>query len=160
MKILIYGFGNPGRKDDGLGVKLAEMIEDWIKGTFIPDVDIETNYQLNVEDAEIISNYDKVIFVDASQDENLTNFILKDVKPEKDKIEFTMHAVSPGYVLYLTQDMFNKYPDTKLLEIKGYAWNIEEGVSSSALLNLERAYQFLVCKIIKWLELEIPKIKC
>ena len=29
MRILIYGYGNPGRQDDGLGIRLSEELENW-----------------------------------------------------------------------------------------------------------------------------------
>ncbi len=157
MKILIYGYGNPGRKDDGLGIALTEMIKNWIINRHISNVEVDMNYQLNIEDAEKISKYDKVVFVDASQENDLTNFILEDVKPKKDKIEFTMHAVSPGYIAYLSQNLFNTNPDVKVLKIKGYCWKMEEGISDSAMLNMERAFQFLTCKLERWLKMEISE---
>jgi hydrogenase maturation protease len=160
MKMLIYGYGNPGRKDDGIGIAMAGMMEEWIKEHKVSNVDVDTNYQLNIEDAEKISKYDIVVFIDATQEKNISNFILEDVKPEKDKIEFTMHAVSPAYILYLCKKLFDKNPDTKLLHIRGYRWEFKEGLSDSAFLNLERAQQFLICKIINWLKLKIPKNKC
>ncbi len=155
MRILIYGYGNPGRQDDGLGIKLAEMIKEWASGRFLLDVDVDVNYQLNIEDAEKISKYDRVVFLDASQEKELVNFVLETVKPEKDKIEFTMHAVSPAYILHLTQDLFDKNPDVKVLKIRGYEWSLKEGISDCAMLNLERAFQFLTGKIIQWVEQQI-----
>ncbi len=29
MQILVYGYGNPGRQDDGLGVELVRRLEEW-----------------------------------------------------------------------------------------------------------------------------------
>jgi len=159
-KILIYGYGNPGRKDDGLGIKMADLMEEWTKEHDVKNLDVDSNYQLNVEDAEKIAGYDLVVFVDASQETDLTNFRMVDVVPDDTQVEFTMHAVSPAYILHLCKKLFNKQPDTKLLSIRGYRWEFEEGLTDSALLNLERAQVFLVCKIINWKQLDFPKIKC
>jgi Ni,Fe-hydrogenase maturation factor len=30
MKILVYGFGNPGRQDDGLGIFFVNEFEKWV----------------------------------------------------------------------------------------------------------------------------------
>ena len=49
-KILLIGFGNPARADDGLGPALAEEIES----KNIPDVTVETDYQLTIEDSTIL----------------------------------------------------------------------------------------------------------
>ncbi len=159
-KVLIYGYGNPGRRDDGLGIKMTEMIEEWKEAHGFDQIDIDSNYQLNVEDAEKVADYDLVLFVDASQEDDLTNFRLTDVEPNEDKVEFTMHAVSPAYILHLCQKLFNKKPDTKLLSIRGYRWEFEEGITDSAFLNLERAFIFLQCRLTNWLELEFTGLKC
>lgn len=159
-KILIYGYGNPGRRDDGLGVAMAEMVEEWIKINNLPQIDVDSNYQLNVEDAEKISNYDLVIFVDASQEEYLQDFKMTDIIPNKNMVEFTMHAVSPAYILHLTNDLFKKHPDAKLLSIRGYRWEFQEGISESAQHNLESAYSFLLSELTNWLQLENQKINC
>jgi len=145
-RILIYGYGNPGRKDDGLGICLAEKIKHWAKMENLSDMDVDTNYQLNIEDAEKISNYDEVIFVDASK-ENIANFDYTKVNPSKARVEFTMHAVSPAYVLNLCNHLFKKNPFTNLLHIKGYEWDFEEGISRKAYKNLEKAFAFLTGKI-------------
>ena len=50
-KILVYGYGNPGRQDDGLGVALVEELEQWVATEKIPGLDFDSNYQLNAEDA-------------------------------------------------------------------------------------------------------------
>jgi len=159
-KVLIYGYGNPGRKDDGLGIKMTEMIEEWKNAHDFDQIDVDSNYQLNVEDAEKIADYDLVLFVDASQEDDLTNFRLIDVEPNEEKVEFTMHAVSPAYILHLSRKLFNKEPDTKLLSIRGYRWEFEEGITDSAFLNLERAFIYLQCRLTNWLKLEFTGLKC
>ncbi len=139
-KILIYGYGNPGRYDDGLGIKLAEEIEAWTEKTGIGNVYCETNYQLNIEDAEIISNYDIVIFADASE-EDIDNISLSMLSPSDSKIEFSMHAVSPAFVLDLCKKIYNKKPETYLIHIKGYEWQFSEGLSKKAQNNLNQAIE-------------------
>ncbi len=137
-KILIYGYGNPGRFDDGLGVRLAEDLEAWIHKNKIPGVDCDTNYQLNIEDAEIISKYDLVLFADASE-EDIRNVSITPVSPSDSKIEFTMHAVSPAFVLDLCNQIYGKTPDTWLIHIKGQDWQFNEGLSKMAEKNLSIA---------------------
>ena len=51
VRILLLGFGNPGRQDDGLGPALVQAIEEME----IPGVRAEADYQLNIEDAAIAS---------------------------------------------------------------------------------------------------------
>ena len=159
-KVLIYGYGNPGRRDDGMGIKITEMIEEWKNAHNLFQIDTDSNYQLNVEDAEKISQYDIVIFADASQETNLTNFRFTKVEPNEQQVEFTMHAVSPAYIVHLCQKLFHKKPAANLLSMKGYRWEFEEGISDHALLNLERAFIFLQCQLQNMLAIEFSEIKC
>lgn len=136
-KTLVYGYGNVGRKDDGLGVLAANAIEQWAEDERMNWLDVETNYQLNIEDAEIISNYDVVFFVDASLEE-IEDVSISEVSPDNSKIEFSMHAISPAYVFKLCKDMFGKSPKTYLVHLKGYDWDFVEGLSEQGERTLTK----------------------
>jgi len=146
MKLLLYGYGNPGRQDDGLGIKLIEQIEQWIKDKNVKNIEVDSNYQLNIEDAEIISRKDIVIFVDATL-EQIENIKFTKVEPADASIEFTMHAVSPAFVLDLCNKIYNKNPQTYLLHIKGYKWEFIEEITEEANKNLLNAIEFIKLKI-------------
>ena len=154
IKVLVYGYGNPGRQDDALGIEMANMIEKWAEEHHIKNIETDSNYQLNVEDAERISNKDVVVFVDASQ-EDIHEYKFTHLDPSSEKVEFTMHAVSPEYVLHVCKDLFDKSPKTCLLAIKGYEWNFQEGLSDNAKLNLEQAFQFLTRKLEAYIDTDI-----
>ena len=141
-KVLIFGYGNPGRQDDALGVLLADHMEKWAEEKRIKSIDFDTNYQLNIEDALTISEYDMVIFADASI-EQITGFKLTKVIPSQ-KTEFTMHAMSPDFVLHLCQSLYDKYPATYLLHIKGFEFEMKETLTTLGKENLTLAYDFMV----------------
>jgi hydrogenase maturation protease len=141
LRILIYGFGNPGRQDDALGLLLAEFAGLWAEQMQIENLTTDQNYQLNIEDAERIAESDLVIFCDASLDV-ADSFKLETVIPSL-QTEFTMHQVSPSFVLGLCQEVFNKFPVTYQLHIKGYSWEFMEEMSPDAKNNLEKAKEFL-----------------
>ncbi len=61
-RILVIGYGNPGRQDDGLGPAAAFAID----GLGWPNVSALDNYQLAIEDAVEVAAHDVVWFVDAS----------------------------------------------------------------------------------------------
>jgi len=65
-RVLIYGYGNPGRQDDALGNEMVKKIQDWIDEHKLKCMETDSNYQLNIEDAEKISEWPIVVFVDAS----------------------------------------------------------------------------------------------
>jgi hydrogenase maturation protease len=154
-KILIYGYGNPGRQDDGLGAAFITEAEQWIAKQKIEHIALDTNYQLNIEDAQLISEYDKVIFVDASI-EQIDSYSFTKVIPSDAKVEFTMHAVSPAFVVDLCQKIFDKTPEAFLLHLKGYNWDFEEKLSEKAKENLSAALNFfyqLIDEKVEWNEI-------
>jgi len=61
--VLVIGYGNPGRRDDGLGPALAERLQE----LRLPGVDVDADYQLTVEDAAAAAEHDVVVFADAAQ---------------------------------------------------------------------------------------------
>jgi len=78
-KCLIYGLGNVGRQDDGLGIRLIEKLESISLPSF---VSLESNYQLNVEDALLISAFEVVLFADASVEaEAVSPFSIRPIQP-------------------------------------------------------------------------------
>ncbi|EAV45491.1 Ni,Fe-hydrogenase maturation factor [Stappia aggregata IAM 12614] len=59
--MLLIGYGNPGRGDDGLGPALSEAIA----ARSLPGLEVDTDYQLVAEHALAVSSHDVVIFADA-----------------------------------------------------------------------------------------------
>jgi hydrogenase maturation protease len=60
--VLLLGYGNPGRLDDGLGSELAARVQ----ALGLPGVTVDSDYQLCLEDAEAVSRHDVVVFADAA----------------------------------------------------------------------------------------------
>ncbi len=146
-KTLIYGYGNPGRQDDGLGARFTELCEQWISENNIHHITVDCNYQLNIEDAAMIADFDTVIFVDASIVEDVTTFKLEPIQPDNSKIEFTMHAVSVGYVVDLCQKIYRKTPKAYVLHIKAYEFDFKEELTEKAIENMHQAFQYLTSEI-------------
>jgi hydrogenase maturation protease len=145
-RILLYGYGNPGRQDDGLGNQFIEMMEEWITKNNIEGIELDSNYQLNIEDADAISDKDIVVFIDASV-EDINDFYIDKVDPSNAKVEFTMHAVSVGFVVSLCNQLYDKYPEVYLLHIKAYEFDFGEGLTEKATKNLDKAVVFMQNKL-------------
>jgi hydrogenase maturation protease len=143
--IYIYGFGNPGRQDDGLGPAIIDKLEQEKIAGIITD----SNYQLNIEDAHNISESDVVIFVDASTDAE-EPFTFKRIEPANE-ITFTTHSMSPESVLALAKDIYDKDIEAYVMAIRGYGWEFNEPFTPKAAQNFNEAYIFLSYKINKLL---------
>ncbi len=146
MKILIYGYGNPGRQDDGLGNAFVNRIREWTAIEGLYDFYFDSNYQLNIEDADAISDKDLVIFADASEEE-IEDFCLSKVDGTSG-LTFTTHAASPGYIVKLCEELFNKKPLVLLLHIKGFKWEFQEGISEEAQSNLNAALVYMKKRLL------------
>lgn len=138
---LVIGIGNPGRQDDGLGPALIEMLGS----AGLAAVDLDSNYQLNVEDALAVSTHGVVIFADASE-AGEEPFAFSPLEPARD-IAFTTHELSPAAVLALCDELYGKRPLAWTLAIRGYAWDIGEGLSPRAEVNLSAALAFIVARL-------------
>ncbi len=137
-KILLIGYGNPGRLDDGLGPAFASKISMMR----LNNVTVEIGYQLAVEHAEMISNYDVVIFADASVSGS-EPYQFTDVEPTLDA-SFSTHSVSPSSIMGLAQNIFHAKTEAYLLTIRGYEFDdFGERLSPQATENLHSGIHFL-----------------
>ncbi len=141
-RILVYGYGNPGRQDDGLGAAFIQMLENWLIENPFPQISTDCNYQLNIEDAAAVSDKTLVVFVDASQ-EDIEDYSFTKVEGSDARVEFSMHAVSTSFVIDLCQKIYGKVPEAWLLHIRGYEWDFKEELTLPAQRNLELAFGFL-----------------
>lgn len=146
MKTLFYGYGNPGRQDDGLGIFFINELTRYIKKNKLKNIYFDLNYQLNIEDALEISRYNLVIFVDASK-KIRKNFNFRKIKPLEINF-YTTHKMLPENILFLCCKLYNKKPDVYLLTIKGYKWGVNEKPTKKALVNLKDALIYIK-KVIK-----------
>ena len=137
LDVLVYGYGNPGRQDDGLGVALAQQAEQ--SGAALR---VDSNYQLAAEDALTIADADVVIFADATTCDDVDAFAFSVLRPAGE-IAFSTHSMSPASVLALCRELYAKQPDAYLLQIRGEAWGLQEGLTQRAAGHLRQALAFL-----------------
>jgi len=141
-KIIVFGIGNTGRQDDGLGWLFLDFLE-----TLNMDIDLEYRYQLQIEDAELISNYETVIFVDATKEATEEGFYFKTCKPSE-IYSFSTHALKPETILYLTNTLYHHNPKASILGIQGYQWELEIGMSRKAKINMNQAKDYFKKNIL------------
>lgn len=142
-KTLVIGIGNCGRADDGLGWAFI----DHIKGKLPENFDCEYRYQLQVEDAELISHYPVVYFVDADKNQWEAGFICAECFP-KTTNSFSTHELDPETVLDLSRSIYNHLPASYLLGISGASFQLKMGLTNQAKENLSLALEFFDQKIL------------
>lgn len=138
QRFLLIGYGNPGRRDDGLGPALAQAMET----AGIDGLDVDSDYQLTVEDADAVARHEVVVFADASVNAEAP-FEFKPIMPGG-ALGFSSHSVEPEALLMLAKTLFGKEPAAYVLGIRGYEFNqFGEGLSAGAVGNLKASVDFL-----------------
>lgn len=132
---LIYGIGNIGRQDDGLGWEFIDWLET---SSACAKAEKVRFYQLNLEDADLISHKQRVLFVDASKDTTVDSFRLYKAEPKMD-FSFTSHAMSIETIMATCRQCFGKIPEVYVLAIRGYEWELQIGLTEQAKNNLHLA---------------------
>ena len=136
--VLVIGYGNPGRRDDGLGPELARRLEALAPG----GVTVDADYQLMIEHAAEVAGHEVTVFADASVS-CPEPFRFRAVEPRADA-GFSTHSVSPEAVVHLAVKCFGCRPRAYVLEVRGYDFEgFGEGLSARAAENLGAAAAFL-----------------
>ncbi len=133
---LVFGIGNSGRSDDGLGWAFLDRLQSMeeFRGR------VEYRYQLQVEDAALVAEAEQVVFVDAYRGELPGGIRWQAGAPSAD-FQFSTHALAPRAVLSLCRDLYPATPPALLLMIQGDTWELETGLSAAAESRLERALE-------------------
>jgi hydrogenase maturation protease len=118
MKTLVIGYGNDSRRDDGVG---RYVVEQLVKHN-LPDVELQTAHQLEVELAEDLPQYDRVIFVDAAIPEAPAAIQRSEVTPDF-KSHAVAHYLTPPDVLALSRALYGRAPQAVLFSIRGHDFN-------------------------------------
>ncbi len=142
-KTIVFGIGNVGRQDDGLGW----LFLDYLTEKQYNHLDLEYRYQLQIEDAELICNYETVIFVDAVKSNVVEGFYFEECKPSA-KYGFSTHELAPETILHLAKSLYQHQPKTYILGIQGIQWNLEIGLTDKAILNFNKAKLYFTEKVL------------
>lgn len=135
--MLLIGYGNVGRGDDGLGPAFAERIE----AAGLSGISVDLDYQLTVDHAPMVAEHDLVVFADAlmGADAPFTFTPLEAGKAQG----MGSHSLTPVAVLTLAATLFGKAPRAYVLGISGHDFGeVKEGLSEEALANLALAEEF------------------
>lgn len=137
--MLLIGYGNSGRCDDGLGPAFAERIA----AMRLPRMDIDIDYQLTVDHALAVADADRVIFADALMDAEAP-FEFGRIHPGAAG-SLASHSLTPATVLELARTLYGKEPQAFVLGIAGAEFGeVKEGLSEDAMRNLDLATAFFL----------------
>jgi len=156
-KLLILGYGNPDREDDGVawhilraiavqhGLPAPASYED----EFPEDDSLDFAFflQLTPEMAEDIVGYERVCFVDAHTGSIPVPVRLVEVESEFQHSPFT-HHLTPQSLLSMCESLYSRKPNAALLSVRGYSFGFSRELSAQTTALVPEA-----CKLaLDWLK--------
>jgi hydrogenase maturation protease len=144
-RILIVGFGNPLRSDDGLGWHVALELSRELSGNKVHVVAVQ---QLTPDLAEAASRAELALFVDAAYNREPGSLTCEPIEPAASVGRYS-HELSPAIVLALAKELYGRCPPAHLLTIAGESFETGETMSPSVVAAIpalvERIKQFVHC---------------
>jgi hydrogenase maturation protease len=135
--ILVVGYGNPSRGDDALAPLLLEELRARAVWT-ADEVELLTDFQLQVEHVLDLEGRRRVVFVDAAQ-RGPEPFAFDAIAASADPAP-SSHALSPAALLSVYGRHFGvAAPPCLMLAIRGYSFKLGDDLSAGARRNLDAA---------------------
>ncbi len=113
IRLLILGYGNPLRGDDGLGWHAVERLRRILAGD---DIELRAVHQLTPEIAELLSRVERVVFVDAAAEGEPGVVQRRRLAPSETAAAFT-HQATPSALLAASQALYGRAPEAELFSI-------------------------------------------
>jgi len=144
--VLIIGFGNQLRGDDGAGPAAAERLEALLPADRVV---VWSCHQLVPEMAEPVAGAAAVVFIDAAADSPPGEIRMREAAPVVDSSIITQtHGFDPGHLLGCAQYLFGRAPRAVLFSVGGEDFSIREGFSPT----VAQAMDELVARVRQFVE--------
>ena len=132
--LLAIAVGNPSRGDDALGPALLERL----RGQADDDLELLTDFQLQIEHALDVAARRAVLFVDAALPGTVPGAALTAVAADPRPAPAS-HALRPQAVLGVAARLGRAVPPAWLLAIEGECFELGDGLSATAERHLDAA---------------------
>ena len=123
--LLVIGYGNTLRRDDGLGWQAAEALRARVAPA---QVDVLTVHQLTIELAERITTAGLLLLIDAAQSGTPGAITAHEVAPGLSLPDLT-HYLDPPALLAAAQALYGRAPRALLFTVAGQSFAFGEGLS-------------------------------
>ncbi len=153
-RILVIGFGNLDRADDGVAFHIINAVrrdlaldplsenETGLEELGRP-VDTAFIGQLVPEMIDLLVDYDRIVFVDAHVDTSLEHLHHAPVSPDEAGLTFT-HHMSPATLLAFYDALHGCHPEGHLVSVRGVDFDFHRRLSpSTASFVLPAARQIM-----------------
>ena len=144
-KVLIIGYGNPLRGDDGVGWRVAEEAAAVLPD---PPVTVLTVQLLTPELADPISRSDLLILIDAAAEGppgEVRCFPIAADSAAAASLAIGTHEVTLDRLLGMAQELFGRCPPAYMVTIAGESFEVSEALTAA----VEAAVAEAVARVLK-----------
>lgn len=140
MKVLVCGYGNPFRTDDGVGHLLAPAVAELIASRG-GEADVRLEHQLLPEMAEEFGGYDLLVFADARVPGTGSGngYDIREISPDPALEGLNIHSVGPEWILALAARIWGKVPPSLLVSVEGESFDFGEGLTEACRRRMDGA---------------------
>jgi hydrogenase maturation protease len=148
--VLVIGYGNPLRGDDGIGCVIAEELA---KSLFDPEsrVQVVACHQLNPELAEAVADTRAVIFVDASVEVKPGQVRVNTITPDRLPPAVFTHGLKPSALLATASELFGQAPPAKAVVIGARSFDIGFQLTPEVRAAIKTATEAIEHEIAEYL---------
>jgi hydrogenase maturation protease len=157
-RVLIVGYGNVLRSDDGLGVRAAEALA---QTSLDPHTKVLICHQLGPEVAEQMSESDEVLFIDADRQARPGELRLTPVAASVSDAPFA-HQLTPQTLLWLSAELYGRRPATFQISVGGKSFDLGANISDEVAAALPRVVELAknCCSCLSAVELDQQIAEC
>jgi hydrogenase maturation protease len=135
-KALVVGYGNPLRRDDGVGGEVARAFAK----DAAPGVDVLVCYQLTPELAERLATVPLAVFIDAQIGSAPGGIrISRAQHDDTTHGSILVHHMTPEALLGLSMRLYMRVPDAYLVTVTAGSFELGEGLSKPVAAVLPEA---------------------
>ena len=132
----IIGYGNPQRRDDGIGPYIVKRLQPFFKHR--KDVHLLVLHQLEPDVFDVLKTAHTILFVDATVEMLAEGHDWAEIGPEIKALPCLIHQVAPSFILGLLQCLYRRNPAAWMVSIQGDDFSFGNGLSSEAQKRAEQ----------------------
>jgi hydrogenase maturation protease len=139
-RILVVGFGNPHRGDDGFGFHAAEQAQAIIHEQAVTVMAVE---QLKPEMAETISQVDMVVFLEVASSGAPGTVHMSELLPKDAPEGLLSHDMNPEKLLVAAQIIYGRCPEALMITVAGENFGFSARMSPCVEAAMPKVFERL-----------------
>ncbi len=156
MRILVIGYGNPSRQDDGVGLAVVNGLRTRMGQARLDEGDdgfddlghrLDTLFlqQLSPELVDTLIDYDHLVLVDAHFGIYPELVHHADLDPQAGAA-IVSHHFKPGALLALARQLYGRSPSGELISVRGHAFDFTSELSPDTATGVAQVVEELAAR--------------